>query len=145
MQCSGKGSKMPMWEQLHWLKWISVCLDQDGLGCVLLHSDTDTWQVKDEEWPQAAAVTPPQCVCKETPDRTITAVSGSHSRKPCLSALRKPSKMNSVPSKNAPTAMKLLELEDAFREFFWTSNSHSHRSSKLWAEPRQAPVWRDKR
>lgn len=118
MQCSGKGSQMPMWEQLHWFKGISVCLDQDGLGCVLLHSDTDTWQVKDEEWPQAAAVTPPQCVCKETPDRTITAVSGSHSRKPCLSALRKPSKMNSVPSKNAPTAMKLLELEDAFREFF---------------------------
>lgn len=145
MQCSGKGSQMPIWEQLPWFKGISACLDQDGLGCALLHSDRDPWQVKDEGWPQPAAVIPSQCVCKETPDRTITTVSASHTRKLWLSGLRKPSKLNFVPSKNVPTATKLMELEGVFREVFWTSNTHSHRSSKLWAEQRQASVWQEKR
>lgn len=146
MQCSGEGSQTrnPSGNNFSASKGFQ-CAHTRMDWAVFYCTVTETpWQVKDEGWHQPAAVTL-HCVCRETPNRTITAVSASHTRKACLSGLRKPSKLNFVPSKNAPVAMKLMELEGIFRQFFWNSNSHSHRSSKLWAEQRQVSTREEKK
>lgn len=104
-----------------------------GFQCAQCRMDWAMHYCSDTEpWP--SSWDPPQCVCKETsllPQPPTPA-------KPIRP--KSPPKLSFVPSENAPIVMKLMELEGVFREFFWNSNSHSRRSSKLRAEQNQVSI-----
>lgn len=136
---------------LYFIAQSTSCSQRTAVTLLFLSSAMETSrQTQDEGWHQPAAVTL-SSVCLEGDPKQLTIVACHQPptwRQPghCLSGLRKPSKLNFLPSKNVPIALELIKLVSIFMVFFWNSKSHEHRSSKLsWSQQRQVSIWQEKK